>query len=291
MYAAESSGKVSISASEDILTSYVFSLFRYLSSSYLPFKFLECAQNIEGKLLSLASPSLTGMKFWPRFRLPGDTRYREGDVLILLQDATQGNIALLIEAKFKSGLSNHLPQPAIEVARYTAGHQLADEYVGLMEGELISNDGLPGDVARSNVRFVLYVTAHHTFPCEDIVSAIEAVRASGNVDGTPEREIYWLPWWRLYALIDTELKDNVTGYSSGELNLLADTRLALDMRGLRPFNPFQDIIPVKLLESLWSSPTLFTAITAVARYETVMSVPSVINGTSQFGDTRANERC
>lgn len=266
MYAAEFSGKVSTSASEDILTSYVFSLFRYLSSSRLPCKFLECAQNAQGDLLSLNMPSVTGLKFWPRFKLPGYTRCREGDVLILLQDFGERRIAILIEAKFKSGLSNHLPRPCIDIEGYRSGHQLADEYIGLMKGKLVSNDSLQEEVARSNVRWVLYVTAHHTFPSEDIRSAIDAVMAAEHVAERPERDIYWLPWWHLYALIDVELKANSTEYSSGEINLLADTRLALASRGLRPFDPFQDLVPVDTLDALELSPRIFWGLIDVLRY-------------------------
>ncbi len=291
MYAAEFSGKASTLASEDILTAYVFSLFRYLSSSKLPFKFLERAKNIDGNLLSLTDPRLTGMDFWPRFRLPEGKKCREGDVLILVHDIAQGHIAILIEAKYKSGLSNHLPQPSNKVEGYESGHQLADEYLGLMKGQLMSKDVLQQGIAHSNVRCILYVTAHHAFPFEDIKSAVDALRASEDACLTPEKDIYWLPWWHLYSLIDAELQDKSTGYSSGEVNLLADTRLALSMRGLRPFDPFRDLIAVEILDSLWTSSRLFTGIMDVPKYVTAFQRTLIDQQDQSAGDSRRDERC
>jgi hypothetical protein len=91
MLLAELGGKVSEAnpprqRMEDVLTSNVFCLFRYLNNLEVAVHFLNTAANSRGELLPVKPLTLAFTFFWPKFRLPGSPRQREADVILVLEE-------------------------------------------------------------------------------------------------------------------------------------------------------------------------------------------------------------
>jgi hypothetical protein len=89
---------------EDVLTSHVFSLFRYVAHLELQADFLRSAVNLRGEHLAVGRLQAARVVFWPKFAV-GQVR-READALLLLHQADDGSLALLVEAKHEAGLHN-----------------------------------------------------------------------------------------------------------------------------------------------------------------------------------------
>lgn len=118
MLAAELHGKTSDDAlasqrSEDVLTSYVFSLFRYVDNLRVPVEWLRLARNLAGKPLPLHAVDSASVAFWPTVMLHEPVRYREPDVVLALRDSRGHEVVLVVEAKFHAGLSNQAQQPEV----------------------------------------------------------------------------------------------------------------------------------------------------------------------------------
>jgi hypothetical protein len=89
---------------EDVLTSDVSSLFRYLGDLTVPSRILRAATNRDGDPLDAGDIKDARVIFWPRLFFDG-TNARESDVLLLLETST-GRWAANAESKYDSGLSN-----------------------------------------------------------------------------------------------------------------------------------------------------------------------------------------
>lgn len=170
---------------EDVLTSSVFGLLRYLPTE-VACAYLSGAVNAAGDALDLGEVRDFSYRFWPA--LPGWTR--EPDVVI---DAAgrPGTLRrrVVVEAKYLSGKSSAGPS-AEDPQNWS--DQLADELVSAWK------DHLAGNPRADKPPALVYVTGHHTFPQTDIddssrqiVTRAIAVRS----------ELYWLPWWRLSEVL------------------------------------------------------------------------------------------
>lgn len=273
MFAAEENGKISTLRSEDVLTCYVFSLFRYLNCFNVPTDFLCHARNLAGELLALKTPTAVKVKFWPKFSLTNGASFREADVLLLLTDEESVLTAILIEAKLHSGLSNGEGLSSLGCQEHCAslnetinpGHQLADEYLGLTRNEWRIEPPLREALDKTHQRRLVYVTANHEMPQNDILEAISRFRDSADKKRA-RYEIFWVGWWHLHKVIGMELNSKFSPYSTAERHLLEDVYRALSIRGLSQFHPFSCLDSVAGYLSVYSTPPPFTHLRPLTAY-------------------------
>lgn len=269
MLAAEIYGKISLNnppyqRMEDVLTSHVFSLFRYLKNLQLPTSFLREALNLRGEKLILNDLVSAQVCFWPRFSFPC-IGFREPDALLLLEDISNGKVAAVIEAKYGSGLSNRgnnendAEEDKEPSESFHYGHQLADEYCGVMCGLCNSGEEVQKELAQVNRKVLIFVTAHYEIPITDLEEAVDTIRKRAKSKCTGKgidcwksckTAIYWVGWRNLYTLINQHLVD----YTGGELSYIKDLQEALELRNLQPFKkPFNNLFDVDEYERLFSN--------------------------------------
>ncbi len=176
-------GKLSLRQTnmEDMLTSNVFGLMRYLPPSKLLLPFLALAVDSDGRhlLSGLDETSEVSYDFWPTYK-EARCNSCEPDVVLKIDEPNGRRIILLIEAKYLSGKSSE----ADENTR--PNDQLAREWDNLQ----------PIAVREGHEPILLYLTAGLSFPSEDISASqkelIKAQKSSGIM--------CWLSWRHLYAI-------------------------------------------------------------------------------------------
>ncbi len=247
MFAAELAGKVAATKPphermEDVLTSNVFSSFRYLDNSELLTQFLCRARNAEGKSLVIADIADFEITFWPKFRFVG-TGYREPDVLITAQSFSGRKIAIVVEAKLDSGLSNVVESNEEKNEEnnkegFSLGHQLADQFCGLDCGAWLSQE-IANTMAEADEKYLLFLTAHHSLPKTDLQdTASEVATRQGAGKCKPDRwdvpsRLYWLNWQALHQLLEEWEPRAETAVSKGTNHLLTDLKGSLEHKNLR----------------------------------------------------------
>lgn len=174
MTIAEIHGKLSpYENMEDLLTSDVFSTFRYLDVNKGLIPFLKKGINFDDQTNPdfLCNIVEADYVFWPR------TTYlnREADVLIILTKKDGSTISILIEAKYQSGKSNiNRDDESINeennVLEHLDGDQLGELFKELQQGKIfIGNQTLKDKFIRSKEnRFLFFVTAHYSSPRKEI---------------------------------------------------------------------------------------------------------------------------
>jgi len=98
--------------------------------------------NLAGDALNWAPAERPRVYFWPRFSFPG-TGHREPDAAIAADQENGGRMALVVEVKYRSGLSNISAaddDAAENDEQFRFGKQLADEYCGIRCGEWWSEE-------------------------------------------------------------------------------------------------------------------------------------------------------
>lgn len=223
---------------EDILTSNVFGLLKYVQPEDGILNYLSLAEDGDGKrpleflsFLSEVPHDSIEYEFWPWWEEP-NCYGCEPDVAIKLEIPGKQDLLVLVEAKYLSGKSSE----ADEVDD-TPTDQLAREW-----------GNLRAKANTSDVRPVLvYLTAHYAYPYQDINDAISEFQEKRPDDATPV--IYWLSWRHLYTVCE-----------SSHLPVLNDIKLLLDRLGLT----FFDGIALDYVNVLWSFDVVFDwrAITA-----------------------------
>ena len=175
---------------EDVLTSNVFGLLRYVSPELGLFKFLAEATTCEGDqpLQDLVSECVVRRdaikyEFWPFWSGGNGDVGCELDVAVFIPCDDARPYLLGIEAKYRSGKSSEGDEEAD-----CPTDQLAREWHGLVQR------------ARScGARPVLvYLTADVNCPADQIASSIGDCRR--HAAGSTEPVIVWLTWRRLPAL-------------------------------------------------------------------------------------------
>lgn len=267
MLSAELHGKISggnppNERMEDVLTSYVLCLFRYLDDLRIPSSFLGRAVNLREEPLSIGELQGAQIAFWPRFTLPGNSRRREADALLILNGKDGSSAVVVVEAKYRSGPSNLLTdtEDGKEVQDDDAqewyveyGKQLADEYCSTRCGSYDLEEVSQKAMTQASHR-VVYVTANYVQPAADLWDAVEAIRnrkcphKNHTCSSAPEQDIYWVNWQALYEILEDEARRDYAGYSKGDCNLLDDLKAALEVRGLLPFRPFECLKQVEQYE-------------------------------------------
>ena len=269
MLAAELHGKISdgnlSERMEDVLTSYVMSLFRYLNNQRVPLSFLSLASGLSKQSLEMAGEiSSLELFFWPHFSL-NDKSNREPDALLLFKENENLNTAIEIEAKYLYGLSNIINPTCDEELDKTEdpsafikyGHQLADEYCGLYCGKWNMDKNSINRLTSSYRKHLVFITMHYDRPRQDLQDAVHEVElrkcynTKSSCGFNPENNIFWVSWRHLFEILDAERLTGYVGYSQGEINLLEDVRSMLIRKGLVPFYVWRNLQPVMVYNSPW----------------------------------------
>jgi hypothetical protein len=190
---AELHDKMPFIYSEDILTSDVFTAFRYLPAGMGIIGFLRTVEGLAGLIEAPDESSSCAIYFWPR----GSTK--EPDVLLEL--AIGGRLYhVVVEAKYRSGASNtedELDEEGKSIR--TIGNQLAAEFRELQQGSYrVRVGGSSWHELRlasaPNDRALLYLTAHQTPPQREIAKFAEYHPQSTD-------KLSWASWYDVYEYL------------------------------------------------------------------------------------------
>jgi hypothetical protein len=225
---AELKGKLAMTASlalvdrwEDVLTSSVFGMLRYLPDDVL-LAFLANAITVEGQRFRV-DPRVSGvdLHFWPQLR--GWTR--EPDVIVDLRREDRRLVQrVIVEAKYRSGKSQKEEDVAHEAEDRAISDQLADIV------RLAYRNHASGAVAADLPPVVIYLTAHHVMPAAELR---ESVMAATPVLRGEAEAICWLGWSRCDAIIRSRLAGPEV--PATQRRMMADLSALLERRDLAVF--------------------------------------------------------
>lgn len=178
---------------EDKLTGDIFGAMRYLPSKYLLLPFLRKAYWVNPETHERQSPQITfssepEIVFWPR-HYPSI----EPDVEIKGPESG-GQIKILIEVKYKSGLSsddNH------------SGHILASE----SNNQLIKQAQALADDGELSKKLLIFLTEDGSYPRE-ILNRVTRIMWSEPI--LCNIELYWISWHDLTSVISNLLVRNLS---------------------------------------------------------------------------------
>ena len=225
MTIAEIHGKISHKGSniydrlEDLLTSDVFTAFKYTKPETLLIPFISCARNINGSLMSLPQDEIKTVtyKFWPRLD------YSEPDVLIEIVYKNSGKYLVMIEAKYLSGKSGIFSEEEEMETATTHPDQLNREY----------NDLLGYNIKTNYVaRVLVYLTAHYVMPLSDLKESLAIIKKTVNADNIDDT-ILWISWREIKPVIEQQ-----HGVKSIERDIISDLQKLLERKGLTHFDGF-----------------------------------------------------
>jgi hypothetical protein len=196
---AELHGKTPFTYFEDLLTSDVFTVFRYLPADKGIIGFLRTVRGMDAVIEAPDPDSTCKLHFWPR------GRYREPDLLLEL--SIRGRLYhVVIEAKYLSGPSDSEDSEATEAGETVRviGNQLAGEFEELQHGHYRVRAGgwrwLPLELrSASEDRALVYLTAHD-LPPEEVLCQFRRYHPE-SVD-----KLFWASWYQIYEYLaaDTE---------------------------------------------------------------------------------------
>ncbi len=235
MTIAEIHGKIGSSGGnlsdrlEDLLTSDVFGPLRYLHAQEGLFPILSeatpyCETTPKLEFDCSDEPEVC---FWPW------TGTSEPDVLIKCKDHL-----VMIEAKYLSGKSggddgNNSESAFSEftLSESTSSDQLVREFNDLKrESEKYSKYSL------------IYLTAHRTFPTEDIGSSYDAITCKRKKEDY-KNNVYWLSWFHVRKCIEILMEKQTNKHKKKILN---DINRLLRKKGFRGFEGFSKIAIEKI---------------------------------------------
>lgn len=200
MFVAQLHGKLTRSEEdmEDLLTSNVFGVWRYLSHSLGLVQFLETAQRLDGTRFTLpAEVKEIKLEFWPWIQ-EGNAKNTQPDVLMEVVLCNQEKWLVLIEAKFLSGKSSF----KTEAKDDPPNDQLARE---------MHNLRIMAEHGNFNQYALIYVTAHTSMPKDDIREATSELRS--KIGDANTDHFYWTSWRTLPAILAEVRKVCNEGYA------------------------------------------------------------------------------
>lgn len=248
MTIAEIHGKLSpYEHMEDLLTSDVFSTFRYLDPNKGLVPFLKKAIGFvdQKQPIFLGNIVEADYIFWPRTTHLN----REPDVLILLTKKDCSTISICIEAKYTSGKSDLIrEEETTEIESNVLGHldgdQLAELYKELQEGHIhIDNQIMREKFTKSkDNRYLFYVTAHSAFPRKDMNETWNVLKKK-QYGNQLYNEFYWVNWMSILDVIEEVNAKETWLYDRSQRFLLTDLKDLLCRKGLVPFHGFSQLQP------------------------------------------------
>lgn len=213
--------------SEDVLTSDVFTAFRYLPAESGIVGFLRSIKGVRSILPSPKDQASSGYYFWPL----GQTR--EPDLLLEL-DIDSVIYHVIVEAKYRSGASDiDIVEIDEEEETILWGNQLADQLRELMSGDYtVWKNGNRSEKKRlpSRVenRLLLYLTAHPTRPRKTLQRSIQLFPEGKS-------RLFWASWYDVWDYLQRR---------KGELKAHPYQRIVSDILALlelKQFGTFQGI--------------------------------------------------
>lgn len=233
MIIAEIFGKVSGNCPaperwEDVLTSNVFQLMRYLRPEFGIIPYLN--QTLENNNIPAHIDPKRDWNveyyFWPL----GVKNGREPDLVIYLK-SEDVNYLFTIEAKYHSGTSD--AEMEMEGENITL-RQLADEYTDLLERRYRYRDKkIHFDVELHNC-FLLFLTKHNIKPQEDLDYALdEFSRGDPKKRREAARHIIWANWTSIWKLLK---KSRIDEFPYNKI--INDLVLLFERKGLKEFTGF-----------------------------------------------------
>ncbi|OPD59427.1 hypothetical protein [Bacillus anthracis] len=237
MTIAEMHGKIpEYEGMEDLLTSDVFSTFKYLPVDLAFIPFLKRAVSFEtGETMSYFCDDIikADFIFWPKTSF----LKREPDLLILLTRLDKPPISIVVEAKYRSGKSNVNRDYDLSEMQLLEGDQLAEQYLELINGNFKINQLLKEKLMNSQKRFLLFVTAHNAIPKEMTNETMKILRNQGFREGNL-KNLYWINWQAAWNIAREALSNNISMNYSYKL-MLEDLKILLERKRLSSFNGFQ----------------------------------------------------
>ena len=240
---AEIHGKLSsYEHMEDLLTSDVFSTFKYLdvNNGLIPFLIKATSFKDNTPPDFLEDIVEADYVFWPR------TTYlnREPDVLILLTKKDKSTVAILIEAKYHSGKSN-VQREEGDIDRennpleHLDGDQLAELFKELQDDKIFIGNPVLRDkyIQSAGNRYLFFVTAHYASPRHDIKETIQVLEKKQYLY-QHYHKFFWVNWISINGVID-EVNSRETWENAPTMRLLLeDLKSLLQSKGLVPFHGF-----------------------------------------------------
>ncbi|WML52376.1 hypothetical protein RCG17_23835 [Neobacillus sp. PS3-12] len=243
MTIAEVHGKLSsYEHMEDLLTSDVFSTFKYLDVGNGLIPFLKKAT----RFMDNAPPDFlediveADYVFWPR------TTYlnREPDVLIILTKKDKSTISIVIEAKYHSGKSNAFRgEGSIDKENkpldHLDGDQLAELFKEIQDGKIFIGDPLLRSkyIQSEGNRYLFFLTAHYASPRHDIEETFKVLEKKQYFNQN-SHHFYWINWMSIIVVID-EVNSRETWQNAPTMRyLLTDLKALMERKGLVPFYGF-----------------------------------------------------
>jgi hypothetical protein len=241
-----------VRASEDTLTSGAFGLLTVLPAERCLAPWLRRARRLDGTQLEVPEPvEYTEATFWPWIGGEG-TGGCEPDALLALFARNAPVLGLLVEVKYKSGISGWPTDP---IADPEVRGQLGKEWMALAS---LADHHFPGQPKEVPNRALVYVTPSATFP-RDAFRALAAELEEKRRQGVAFlANGYWLSWFSLAEVVGEVLGREGIGHVERvalvRLLALLETRRLVAFAGMHP--------PKAGLPVSWkyaSSPTYDTA--------------------------------
>ena len=214
MFAAQLHNKLTRSEErkEDLLTSNVFGVWRYLPPKLGLTQFLMTAERLDGvKLSGLEDIETAELQFWP-WLLEESSKGAEPDVLMEMTSSKQERWLILVESKYLSGKSSFPDEGDLP------NDQLAREMQNLRS---------LAHRKRINQYALVYITAHIVMPRGDIKEAIQELEKTNTGDGSADK-FYWTSWRRLPNIL-SKVKAQCDRYAG---TLLGDLEAIIRRMGL-----------------------------------------------------------
>ncbi|UOE74707.1 hypothetical protein [Parageobacillus thermoglucosidasius] len=233
---------------EDLLTSDVFSTFKYLPLELAFIPFLQRAVDFRtGETINYSFDDVIKADyiFWPK------TSYfkREPDLLIILTRRNQPPISIVVEAKYRSGKSNINREQDLQELQILDGDQLAEQYYELVKGNFNIDYPYKKLLMESKDQFLLFVTAHDALP-KHVTNETEKVLHKKGLHSEDTLHLYWGNWQTAWSVADEALNKE-TNIPWGFKLMLEDLKVLLERKGLRPFNGFSHPKPIALFKDFY----------------------------------------
>lgn len=219
--------------SEDLLTSTVFGLLRYLPADAVLFRWLRGAKPLVdgGRPLIAGDAVEARLEFWPR------VREREMD-LSLVARGPSGEEIVGIECKLGEGPSPAEPRPNLpeRTVLLRRGNQLADYWDAIRHDEL---HPISWTVSEKPPRALLYLTADLVCPTDALEDALEHIRPEWRDEAA--RAFHWIHWQALPEVLRAFLAEEGDAYRR---QVAADLLALLERKSLAHFRGFSVPEPV-----------------------------------------------
>lgn len=222
---AELHGKISSTGSnindsmEDLLTSNVFQLLRYLPIQFGILPVLSSAEDshAEEKRRTFVIPNgvnNVSYHFWKRFN------NWEPDVFIELKQDEKVLTNIMIEAKYLSGKSGSAVYEEEDGVEIYVAH--SDQLEKLWSSLKAYSNHVP--------YYLFYLTMDWVMPINSINESIEAISGDDCRDN-----IYWLNWQSIHTVLKNVLENKSSIISNTEGMIINDIINLLDKKGLKEF--------------------------------------------------------